>query len=182
MTGADITALIKKHPIGIGCGVLSLLLAAGIYYRSGEGPDAEDKLTQMTDEGERYAANLKNATQLKEQFEALVVANKEIDRRLFHAGQNLTNYQYFYQLQSESGVKLTVLNQNTAAAVKPSGKNAFTPIGFSVTVQGSLAQLLDFLRRLESGAHYCRVLTATCASSPTGSLTLTLSLEVLGLP
>ena len=181
MTTADLMTVVKKHPVGIGCGLLSLLLAVGIYYRGGQVPDAEDQLTQMAAEGEKYAANLKNAAQLKEQLESLVTANKEIDRRLIHAAP-LTNYQYFYQLESESGVKLIVLNQTTTVVTKPSGKNAFTTIAFSISAQGTLAQQLNFLRRLESGAHYCRVLTATCVTSPNNLLTLSLSIEVLGLP
>lgn len=184
MSNAELFAFIKKNPISIGCGVLSLLLAVGIYYRSGLLPDAEADLTQKSSEAERYDANLKNAVQLKEQLDALVTASKEIDRRVVHAGQKLSNDQYFYKLESESGAKLTTLSQSTLATARPAAKATFMPVGFSVTVQGSLAQLLDFLRRLESGAHYCRVMSASCGGGGNGATTLTLNLsvEILGLP
>ena len=186
MTNAELLAFVKKNPISIGCGVLSLLLAGGIYYRSGDMPDAETALTQKVGEAERYEANLKNASQLKEQLEAMVDASKEVDRRLIRVGQSLTNYQYFYKLESETGAKLTV-DQTTKTAPKALGKAGFVPIGFNVTVQGNLAQVLDFLRRLESGAHYCRVLSANCSTTGVGAtpgavLNLNVNLEMLGLP
>lgn len=185
MTNAEMMTVLKKNPIGVGCGVLALLLAGGIYYRGGEVPESEEALAQKSAEGERYAANLKNAVGLKEQLDDMVAANTEIDRRLVHLSQSLPNSQFFYTLQSESGVKLAVMNQTTNSAPKANAKSAFIPVGFSVTVQGNLAQLLDFLRRLESNAHYCRVLNVALSGSSndhSGSLTLALNLELLGLP
>ncbi len=185
MSNAELLALVKKNPIGVGCGVLSLLLAGAIYYRSGQVPDAEDAVTQKTAEAQRYSANLKNGVGLKEQLDELTEANKEIDRRLVHVGQSLNNSQFFYKIESESGVKEAVLAQTTTVAPKPAPKATFIPVGFSVTEQGNLGQLLDFLRRLESGAHYCRVMSVTCSGvsgDHNAPLTLTLSLELLGLP
>jgi hypothetical protein len=185
MTNADVLAFIKKNPIGVGCGVLSLALAAGIYYRGGQVPDAEAALADKSAEGRRYSANLKNAAQMKEQLEAIVAANAEIDRRLVHVSESLSNSQFFYKAESESGVKLGVLTQTTTVAPKAAGKTPFVPVGFTVTVQGNLAQELKFLRILESGAHYCRVLSASCSGSPTdhnAPLNLSLTIELLGLP
>ncbi len=185
MTKAELLAFLRKNPIGVGCGVLSLALAGGIYYRGGKVPDAEAELAQKSAEGQRYSANLKNAAQMKEQLDEMVAANTEINRRLIHVGQSLSNSQFFYKAESESGVKLGALTQTTTVAPKAGGKAAFVPVGFSVTVQGSLAQLLDFLRRLESGAHYCRVLSVTCSGSSSdhnAPLSLALNLELLGLP
>jgi hypothetical protein len=185
MTNTEYLTLLKKNPIGVGCGVLSLVLAAGIYYRGGQVPDVEAELAQRSAEGQRYSANLKNAVQMKEHLDGLVAANAEIDRRLVHVGQSLTNSQFFYKLESDSGVKLGNPTQTTTVAPKAAGKTAFVPVGFSISVQGNLAQLLGFLRRLESGAHYCRVLSVTCTGSPSdpnAPLNLTLSLELLGLP
>jgi len=185
MTKADLLAFVKKNPIGVGCGVLSLALAGGIYYRGGQVPDAEAELAQKSAEGRRYSANLKNAAQMKEQLEALVAANTEVDHRLVHVGQSLSNSQFFYKAETESGVKLGVLTQTTTVAPKASGKTPFVPVGFTVTVQGNLTQVLNFLRLLESGARYCRVLSASCSGSSSdhnAPLNLSLTLELLGLP
>ena len=184
MNTAELLAFIKKNPISVGCGLLCVLLGAGIYFRSSEIPDAEAALAQKSAEAARYAANIKNAAQLKEQLDALVAASKEIDSRIVRAGQLGVNSQYFYKLENESGAKLIDFRQGSLVTVK-GAKTIFNPIGFTVSMQGNLAQLVDFLHRLESGAHYCRVLSATCGTTGTGRsglLTLTLSLEFLGLP
>jgi len=184
MTNEALFAFIKKNPLSIGCGVLSVGLIAGIYFRGGELPVHEEEFAQKSGEEARFAANLQNAVQLKEQVDALVAANKEIESRLLHASQTLTNYQYFYKLESETGTKVTVTQGAVGPAAKNAAKEAFTPVPFSVTVQGAQGQLLDFLRRLESGAHYCRMISVSCstgAADRSAAMTLTLNLELLGL-
>lgn len=181
MTTPELVAFIKKNPIGVGCGALCLALAAGLYFRSSEMPAAEAELEEKSAQATRYSANLKNGVQLKEQLEELVAANKEIDARLLRVGQFGTNSQFFYKVVAETGVNLTDFRQNTTAPTK--GK-PFTQVNFAVSVQGELPQLLQFLRLLESGAHYSRILTASLsgASQRSAPLTLSLTLEILGAP
>lgn len=184
MTKDDILPFVKKNPISVGCGALCIGLAVGIYVRGDELPAAEEDLAQKSAEAGRLAANVQNAAQLKEQVEALTAAGKELDARLIHLPQ-LTNYQFFYKLESETGVKMTTITQGLVAPLKGGQKSAFIQVPFTITVQGTLTQLLDYLRRLESGAHYCRVMGVTCSVPVTdrnSALTLSLSLELLGLP
>lgn len=185
MTSADLAALIRKNPVTSACALLCLLLGLSYYFRSGLVEETEAELAQRTAEAERYSLNGKNAIQLKEQLEALTAANKEVDARIVRAGQLGLNHQYFYKLFGETGVKQIDLRQTGLAAVAKGAKNVFVPVGFSVSVQGDYSQILRFLRHLESGAKYCRVLSATC-NSPAGDrggpLTLSLNLELLGQP
>jgi len=64
-------------------------------------------------------------------------------------------------------------------------------VPYIVAVQGDYAQIMTFLRHIESGMHYCRITSAsitpsTRASTPgessEGLLTLNLNLEFLGQP
>jgi hypothetical protein len=184
MTNAELMAFVRKNPISVGCGALALVLGGAIYFRASEIPAAEAELTQKSAEADRHGANLKNAAQLKEQLDALIAANKEIDSRLVRGSQIAINTQFFYKLSSETGVKLNDFRQAPPGPAAK-GKAVFTPVGFTVSTSGSLAQLIDFLNRLESGAHYCRVLTATVAASSgnrSGPITMTLNLELLGQP
>lgn len=184
MTNEEFLTLVKKNPIPVACGVLTLLIAVGFYFRSGDFPAAEAELAQKSAEAERYALNIKASAQLKEQHEALVAANKVIESRLTRASQQGVNTQYFYKLERETGVKLISFAQLNAAPVKGS-KSAFLPVTFNVAVQGTFPQVLDFLRQLEGGTHYVRVLNANCTGNPavrTAPLTLALTLEMLGLP
>jgi hypothetical protein len=165
MTNEELLAFIKKNPIGVGCGVLSVALGAAAYIRGGSLPDVEAELVQKTAEADKHAANITNAVQLPEHLEALVEANKEIESRIIRAGQLGVNNQYFFALERDTGTKLIDFAQLPLQPAK-GPKTAFTPVGFKVSVQGTQAQLLDFLHRLESRAHYCRVLLATCGVSP----------------
>jgi len=186
MTNEELFALVKKNPIGVGCAVLSLALGAGIYFRADEVPAATEELTKKADEGGRLAANLQNAAQLKEQVETLTACEKELESRLIYASQTLPNVQYFYKLQSDTGVKMTV---NSQGAVPPAAKNAakttFIGVPFTITVQGTMSQMIDYLQRLENGTRYCRVMSVTCGVPVTdrgSAVTLALNLELLGLP
>lgn len=184
MTNDELKALVKKNPISVGCGALSLLLAVGLYFRSGEIPAAEEELAARSAEAERFAINVKNSDRLKEQFDALAAANKTIETRMVRVRDFGDNSQFFYRLFALTGVKQVDFRQTTMTAAK-GGKAAFVPVMFNLSVQGSFPQILDFLRQLEEGAHYSRVLTASISgggASRTGLLTLSLNLELLGLP
>lgn len=186
MNSARLLALIKKAPIVTACAVLAVALLAGLVLRMDEIPNAEAQLAEKTAEADRYALNIKNAAQLQQQYDEIVAANKAIDAHIIRASQLGANAQYFYQLESETGVKLVNdPRQTTPAIVAKPAKGAFVPVGFSVSVQGTLNQLLDFLRTLEDGQHYCRVLTASFgvnASKRSAPLTLSLNVELLGTP
>ena len=184
ISNEQVVTFIKKNPIGVGCGVLSLLMAATIYFRSGNLPAAQDVLDQKSNEADRHAINVRYAAQLKEQLDALNTADHAIEARLVRAAQLATNTQYFYRLENDTGVKLLNISQTTTTAqAAKAGKSSFVPIAFSLTAQGSYLQLLDLLHRLENGVHYCRILSANTVKVGTGDtdlLTLTLNLELLG--
>ena len=184
MSNQELLAFVRKNPIGIGCGVLALALGGAIFYRSDAVPEKEAELVQKSGEGERYAANLKNANQLQEHYDALVAANKAIDARIVRASQFGKNLQYFYKLESETGVKLVADPRIAPPAAKKDPKAAFISIPCNLSVQGNLPQLLSFLRRLENGTHYCRVnsLALGAGTDRNTALSLSINLELLGLP
>jgi hypothetical protein len=155
-------------------------------------PLATAEMEAKSNEGQRLAENIKNSFQLPEQLEALKAANREIESRIIRVGQLANNQQYFFRLESETGVKLLDLRQAQPPRTAPlAAKAGNQPVGFNVSVQGSYAQVMDFLRRLESGIHYCRILTAelnpvddtVLTGAPRSNATrLTLNLELLGQP
>ena len=184
MTSEEQMAVMKKNPITVACGVLSLLLAVGIYFRSGAIPEAEAELAQKSGESEKLALNITNSAQLKEQLDDLVTANKALDAGIIRASQQGANSQFFYKLESDTGVKMVDFRQTTANVTKPA-KGNFAPVAFTVSVQGTFQQIVQYLRHLENGAHFTRVMTASIsgnASQRNSPLTLSLTLELLGLP
>ncbi|MGH7957434.1 MAG: hypothetical protein ACREH8_10540 [Opitutaceae bacterium] len=185
MTNQELGAAIKRNPVSFTCVLLSCILAGLIYFRHGAIPAAEQQLAQKTDESQKISLNMAYSAQLKEQAETIEAANKEIAARMVRASQLGTNTQYFYTLESGTGVKILDLRQTTPSTVARPARGAFLPVAFSISVQSDLNHILTFLQQLENGAHFCRVLTATCSGNSamrTAPLTLALTVELLGTP
>lgn len=183
MTNQEYVALLKKNPISVGCAVLTLLLGAGIYFRSDVPDLASADLEQKSTEGQRLAANLQNSAQLNEQYAAIAAAGREITDRLVHPGELATNYRIFYKIEADTGTKLIELRQIPPAANKGAKLN-FVPVTYSVSLLGDYNQVLEYLRRLEHGPHFCRILSSgiTGASVERGPLKLSLTVDLLGQP
>jgi hypothetical protein len=185
MTGEDLIAFIRKNLIVVICAVASITIGIVLYYRLDALPDAEKVLADKTKEGELIAANIEDSNQLKEQHAALVAANAVIDGRMIHVGQLAENLEYFYKLESATKAKLTDLRPLTwMAPMKNAPKTNYTAVPFALTAQGDYAELMDLMRKLESGEHYCRVIS--CDLKPLsetrgGTLSLTLNIELMGV-
>jgi len=185
MTAADLSALIKAHPLKLACGLLALLLAPGIYILSGRIDDAETLFEQKSAEGARLASNVRNAALLPDQVSSLAASTKKIEERLIHASQLANNLQYFYQQEAESGIELIDIRQTSGTVQKNRPGSSYMGIGFAVTVKGTYPVLLNWLRRLENGKHYCRILsfsTGTSRVKREAPLDFNLSIELLGQP
>jgi hypothetical protein len=186
----DVVNFIKKQPVLVVCVGISLALGALLYFRS----DALDQQTQAhndkKDEDERLRKNIEYASKLPAQLLALQAANKEVQARAVHPRELSLNLQYFYRIESETGVK-DQGGLHHGGVVKPTGKAApktvFLPDAYTVTVQGDFRQLVDLLRHIEQGSHFSRELNAIIAPAskedPSSTkLTLALNLELLALP
>ncbi|HNC23418.1 MAG TPA: hypothetical protein PLU52_04365 [Opitutaceae bacterium] len=187
ISNEQLIGFIKSQPVGVGCAVLTILLGAGIYLRNDKVSDSEALLDQKITQGERIDANLKNGVELPEQLAALASSRQQVEARLIRADELAKNKQYFYKLESETGVKLVEISQNAIPNAVQGAKTIYLPIGFSVAVRGDYPHLIDFLQRLEKGQRYCRVISAnlsllsmTSKDRGAAELTLNLSLELLG--
>ena len=186
MSNEEVLAFLRKNVISVVCVIVSIGIGFVLYYRNDNLPDAEKVLQARTQEGELLAANIEDSSQLKEQHAALVAANDAISSRMIHVGQLAENMQYFYRLESATSKKLSDPRQlSWNPPPKGAPKTNFTAIGFALTAQGDYAQVLDLLRKLENGEHYCRVTGLNLRPQSEmrgGPLLLTLSLELLGTP
>lgn len=186
ISNEELYAYVRKNPIVVGCAVVALACGVVQYLRSGAAAEAEQLLEEKAAEGRRLALNLRYAAQLPEQLAQVTAAMAEIQPRLVHADELAKNLQYFYKLEAETGTKLIDLRQmNTPGQAKAGAKGAFSSVAFNLSLQGEYTALLKFLRQLESGAHYCRVITAGATlGNPdrTGPVSLQLTVELLGRP
>jgi Tfp pilus assembly protein PilO len=191
MTAIKLPNFIKKQPVAVVCALLCVVLVAAIYFRKNSLAEANDILAQKKSDGEHLRDNVTNASKLDEQFAAMTQAIQAIEARLVHVNQLAINKQYFYKIGSETQTKLTNLSQSgVTVSVKGLGKTSYVAVVYSVNVDGTYAQLLDFVRRVENGGHFSRVQSLTLTHAAGGEngpqsatiISLSLNLELLGLP
>jgi len=184
MTSADLSANLKKHPIGVACALVSIACGVVLYLRAGNIAASQAENESSTAEANRMINNVRNSANLAEQVAEVEGLRKELEGRLMKAGQLAVNLQYFYKLEAETEVKLTDVRQNSTPR---NAKTQYIGVPFAVTIQGSFANVAKFLNRLQNGPHFCRINTATFnktgADSAGGTdMTLSLTLDILGQP
>jgi len=190
MTAADLLAMIKKQPIGFACGVICVICAALLYFRSSTIDEYRAENETKSAEATKILGNVRNSEKLPVQVAEIQALSKELDSRLIRASQLAANLQYFYKLEAETEVKLLDVRQGI---LPKGGKTLYTGIPFTVSVQGSFKQVLAFLQKLENGPHFCHFTTvnfgksvasaeASKAGADTTGTTLSLNLELLGGP
>jgi len=189
ISNEQLVAVLKKNPVVSVAVLICVGLAAAHYFRSDLIAAAATRVEEQTKEGQRLAANIKNSAQLPEQLARVSAATKEVDSRLVRVGSLANNLQYFYKLEADTGVKLIDLRQITDPG--RAAKTGRIPVSFALTLHGEYPQVLDYLRRVESGSHFCRVRTANVIPFDAGAgssglrsdaAKLTLNLELLGVP
>ena len=185
LSGQDLLVLFKKRPLPISCGILSVLLVAGIYFRNSRITELEGQLKQNEEEGKRLINNVRFGANLLEQYESLVAQTKQLESRLVRANDLALNLQYFYRIITESGVTRLDTRQTGVAPASPRGpKPLYSPVGFVVSVKGDYRQIIDLVGRVESGAHFYRMNSCSISrgAAEAGALTLSLNLDLLGWP
>jgi hypothetical protein len=184
------TKLFKKYPLSASATGLALAFALAWYLRSSAVTENEQLRARRIAEKTRLESNIRNAIQLQEQFDALVGANSMVASRLLKAGDLAANQQYFYELEANAGVKITDLKTQAATPSAKGAvvqKGAYSPVSYSCTIQGGYVQVLTFLRKLERGRHYNRIVSGSIVAVSAEDnldpqLTLTLAVDLLGFP
>ena len=174
---------IKKYPLLVASGIVSVLLLTTLYVRSDLSDIKQAELDQLTAEGNRYRANIANSAQLKEQLDFLIQANNAVKERAFKAKNMALNLQYFYRLEAETGVKYLDLRPGSRnePGKTPKSTGTYIPLNYVVNVQGDFTQVITFLKRLEQGVYFCQINSAQ-ATGVGSSVTLNLNLDLLGMP
>lgn len=194
MTGADLIALIKKHPVAFVAGFIAIACVAWGYVHSDAVEDARTEFERKETQARKMADNVRHAAGLEEQTAEIKDAAQQLESRLVRAGQLATNLQFFYRLENETGVKLLDARQVQLPPAKANApRTLYIGVPFNLSAQGTYPEVLEFVRRIEAGPHFSRFgsVTFTKAAAPTGrvsttapseQLTVTLTVEMLGTP
>lgn len=185
-----VSGVSRRFPLATICVALSVALLIGLFFRSDALGEANSSLTQQEAEGKRIEKNLLNGASLERDMASLSAGLAKLEAKLIRSDDVGTNQQYFYELVSITGVKLSVLRPLGLARTKIKGKaptSNYQPFGYSVVVEGSFAQTLAFLQTLEAGGRHFRLVDYSMQrgaqgqdpGAKSGSVVLNLNLELL---
>jgi len=146
----------RRYPLALGCAALASLLLAAYLVRQGTLSESREGLAQLETEGRTIERNVRNAVGIEEHADALKQGVARLESMLTRVGDISGNQDYFYRLESISGVRISVLTPLGAPKTVDLSA-AYQPAGFRVVVEGTYAQLCGFLRALECGQRLYRL-------------------------
>jgi hypothetical protein len=182
--------LLRRHLLATICGGLTLVVVAAFIYRFGVLDEKKQLLDQAQKDSDALHHNLRNSAELSEHLAALKTGLERLEGKLMRSDDVAAYQQYFFKLESDAGVKilrLQPLNSVRAVGAKPAG--AYRPLAFDLTVEGAFADVLAFLRSMETGTRHFRMVSFSArpagtspgnAAGGTNVVTVALSLELLG--
>ena len=130
--------------------------------------------------------NIKNSKGMEEDIEAIEEKVEKLNARMFQSQELATNYNYFFNLEDETGIKVSDLKQVGIAEeeVDPRKKkmpkpiiDSYEKIRYHLKASGEFGEIVNFLRKLEGGPSFYRLEKFRLAKSET-SKTEILSLDI----
>lgn len=178
--------LLRQYPFATGCLGAAALFAIGLVVRFGAGSEIQAQLDQLSTDGQRMQANVRNSADIEEHVQALKAEVTRLEALLRKVDDVSANQAFFYRLESTTGIRLTVLRPTGAAKEGPKDA-AYQRAGFNVVAEGSYVQLIGFLQALEHSASLYQLVDFTLQRSsssaasgdPTAPLALNLNLQLL---
>ena len=172
---------VRRAPFLVACFTLFVLLSVGNYFLWQRQQAITAQYDEVRRKGETIFSALSGHSRIIGQLATVDEALKQIDENLIAENDLAENQGYFYQLETLSRVRLTQLNQLSA---QPADDSPYKAVPFSVRATGTYAQLIDFLRELESGPRQLRIKSFDFSrgDAKVDNLVLGLTVELLGSP
>ena len=136
--------------------------------------------------------NIKNSKGMEEDIEAIEDKVEKLNARMFQSQELATNYNYFFNLEDETGIKVSDLKQVGIAEeeLDPRKKkmpkpiiDSYEKIRYHLKASGEFGEIVNFLRKLEGGPSFYRLEEFRLAKSESGKteiLSLDLAFLMLG--
>lgn len=186
MTAQDLIEKVKRYPVPAVCGAIVLVCFIAFYLRMNLLTDLEITQDDITRQADLVETNRVSGANLEEHLVQMRAQAAELESRIIRHSELANNLEYFYRLESETGVSLADLRQNPPAPpARGAPKTAFTGIGYSVVLSGSFAQAVAYVSELENGRCLYRLESFNLQRVKEGNqdtLSLALNLELLGWP
>ena len=159
---------------------LTVVLGAADYYLWHVRTAITRRHEEIWERGVATLGTLVDRPRINADVARLQQALDVIDRNLVVEADMEVNLGYFFRLEKLSHVRLSQLNQ-LSSPPSPEG-NPFRAVPISFRAAGSYAQLMNFLRQLETGPRILTVRTFSFSRGDpkTETMFLDLSVDMLG--
>lgn len=174
--------LLRRSPV-VTVGLTALvLLGIANYFLWTQQQSLAQQHGEVRRNGEAMQLSLTGQARVSNELARVGETLKIIDQNLVVEGDLAENLGYFYQMETLSRVRLSQLNQLNSPP--RSDDNPYKAIPFSFRVTGSYAQILNFVRALESGPRLLKIRTYSFSRGDPklSTLTLDLNVDLLGSP
>lgn len=172
--------LIRRYPLVTACVAILLVLGGANYYFFHQRSELARQQDDARIIGERQLPVLASQPRLAAQNATVVEAVELIERNLVVESDLTENLAYFYQFETTTRVRMDQINQLTGPVVQG---NPFKAVPFALHLTGSYAQVVAFIRALETGPRLARIdhYEFTRGDAKTGAISLDLTVELLGV-
>ena len=146
---------------------LILVVCASVYLlHMDKKADLDSEIEQLDIRMSAVLKNMKNSAGLEEDLVAVSELIEQLDTRLFDPLELATNYNYFYKIESNTGVSLSGLKQlevkesetnKSKRRMPKSTKNSYQKIRYHMNATGEYGQIVNFMRELEGGSSFYRL-------------------------
>ena len=147
---------LRRYRLPLGGAVVTCVFLIALFFRHGTLADTREQLEALETNGKNAERNVRNATGLEDHIAALNQAVARLESMLTRVDDIAGNQEYFYGLEKDSGVSMTVLRPLGAPKTIAAG-SIYQPAGFNVVVEGEFSQIWRFLRTLEQGNRLYRL-------------------------
>ncbi|HCR31336.1 MAG TPA: hypothetical protein DIV79_15120 [Opitutae bacterium] len=139
----------------------------------------DSEIDQVNNRISSMLKNIKNSKGLEEDIESIEGKIEQLNERMFQAQELATNYNYFFNLEDETGVKVSDLKQVGIAEEEVDPKkrrmpkpvvNSYEKIRYHLKASGNYTEVVNFLRKLEGGPSFYRLEKFRLAKSETGDV------------
>lgn len=182
----------KKMILSVSC-VVFLACGSVYVFHLDKKADLDSEIEQLDIRMSTILKNMKNSSGLEEDLAVVEKSIEQLDARLFDSQELATNYNYFFNIEADTGVKISGLKQfevneeearskNKRRMPKPT-KNAYQKLRYHMKATGDYAQLVNLMRMLEGGPSFYRLekfRVSKSAGIDSEKLSIDLSLLVLG--
>ncbi|MCH6255433.1 hypothetical protein MLD52_02650 [Puniceicoccaceae bacterium K14] len=183
--------LFRKNMTSVISGAIILSCLVYLVMDMGKKEDLDSRFRDLSIQHGRIIKNLKFSGGLDEDLTHLEELVSELESELFNYKDLASNYNYFFQLESKTGVKLGELRQKNfvevdrrSKAARKKRKQLYREIEYTMSAYGSFEEIANFLRHLEGGKAHFRIgeaqLMGARDSLTWDGLSLSISLSVLG--